>query len=516
MTAGEQGDAQKPARPHPPRWPWPDFAALFLALLGFALSLWVATRYFERIPHIEDEMAFTWQARVIAESGKITTPTPVCPKCFLVPFVVDYQGQRFGKYPLGWPAALAIGEKLGTRELVNPLLAGFSVWLVYLLGRRLFNRPVGLLAAFLTCTSPFFLMNAGSLLSHGWSLFLTLGFTLAWLDLFGAETRIPRGVSLLTAAMCMGMLALTRPLTALGVALPFGLHGAVLLARGPRMVRLRLVGFVLLAGLIASLYLLWQYAVTGDAFLNPYLLWWPYDKVGFGPGVGINPAGHTLAKAWFHTRFSLWVGSHDLFGWPYLSYIMLPFGLWAGRRRLGVWLAAGTALGLVGIYLLYWTPAWIYGPRYYFEGLPAAALLSAAGLAWLGGTFGGRWSRWRRWVVWTLAGLLVAGNLLFYLPQRIGMMYGLYDVRAADLAPFRSAEAKSMPPTLVIVYITNYWVEYGRLLDLSSPLHTSQFIFTIDRGTAMNQQVINAFPERQVWEYHPALDVPLSLEEDQE
>jgi hypothetical protein len=232
--------------------------------------------------------------------------------------------------------------------------------------------------------------------------------------------------------------------------------------------------------------------------------------------VGINPAGHTLAKAWFHTRFSLWVGSHDLFGWPYLSYALLPFGLWAGRKKLGVWLVAGTAIGLVGIYLLYWTPAWIYGPRYYFEGFPAAALLSAAGLAWLGGEMGGKWVRPRRWIIGTLVGLLVAGNLVLYLPQRLGMMYGLYDVRASDLAPFRSKEAESMPPTLVIVQITNYWIEYGRLLDLSSPLLTSQFIFTIDRGTSMNQQVIDAFPGRQIWEYRPPVDASATVEEDQE
>jgi 4-amino-4-deoxy-L-arabinose transferase-like glycosyltransferase len=84
---------------------------------------------------------------------------------FLVPFVVDYEGQRFGKYPLGWPAMLALGIALGARSLVNPLLAGLGVWLTYRLGKRTLGETVGLLAAGLTLTSPFFLLNSGSLLS---------------------------------------------------------------------------------------------------------------------------------------------------------------------------------------------------------------------------------------------------------------------------------------------------------------------------------------------------------------
>ena len=497
---------------HASHWRYFNFAGLLLALAGFGLSLWVAVRYFESLPHIEDEIAYVWQARVIAETGRITTPTPVCPKCFLVPFVVDYGGLRFGKYPPGWPALLAFGEKAGARVLLNPLLAGLSVWLTFLLGRRLFHPAAGLLAAFLTVISPFFLINSGSLLSHAWTLLLGLGFTLAWLDLFDPVERVPRQLTLLVAGLCLGMIALTRPLTAVGVALPFGFHALYLLARGTRAERLRVLAFTLLAGAVTGLYFLWQYAVTGNALLNPYTLWWPYDKVGFGPGIGVSEGGNTLAKAWFHARFSLGVGSHDLFGWPYLSYLFLPFGLFAGRKRVGVWLSAGTALGLVAAYLLYWTPAWLFGPRYYYESLPAAAVLTAGGLTWLSGQAGARlgarrWPRWlprvQRWAVCLAAGLLVAGNIILYLPLRLEMMKGLYNVSAADLAPFRSMEARGLPPTLVIVHVNQDWIEYGRLLDLSSPLFNSQFIFTISQPKEDNLRVMQAFPDRQVWEYTP-------------
>jgi hypothetical protein len=528
-----------------------ETAAFLLVLFAIFSSYWVSVRYFESLPHIEDEIAYVWQARVIAESGQITTLTPVCPRCFLVPFVVDYGGQRFGKYPLGWPALLAIGEKLGARSVVNPLLAGFAAWLVFLLGRRLFNRGVGLLAQFLMVTSPFFLMNSGTLLSHPWSLLLTLGFILAWLDLVSDSSAAPRWVPILTAGLCLGSLVLTRPLTAVGVGLPFGLHGLWLMARGSPQMRLRVLGVGLAAGAVSSLYWLWQYAVTGDALLNPYLLWWPYDKVGFGPGVGVNPLGHSPLKAWVLTTFGLRIGSHDLFGWPYLSFLFLPFGLWAGHRKPAVWMVAGSSLALVAAYALYWTPAWLFGPRYYYESLPGAVILTAAGVFWLAGRLSsietppvnagsprlekaqsrvsilpGRGeiegifpkmtfiTRLRLWGVFLVLGLLVAGNMLFYLPQRLEMMKGLYNVSAADLAPFRSFEAGDMPPTLVIVHVEDNWIGYGRLLDLADPLFRSRFIFTVSQGPVEDQRVIQAFPERQVWDYYPERSMPEKNDDD--
>jgi hypothetical protein len=63
-------------------------------------------------------------------------------------------------------------------------LAGLGIWLTYRLGRRFFSPAVGLLAAGLTLSSPFFLLNSGSLLSHPLGMVLAAAFALAWLELF--------------------------------------------------------------------------------------------------------------------------------------------------------------------------------------------------------------------------------------------------------------------------------------------------------------------------------------------
>ena len=187
-------------------------------------------------------MAYVWQAQAISH-GYLTLPSPALPKSFLVPFVVDYNGQRFGKYPLGWPVVLALGERLGVPYLVNPLLAGLGVWLTYQLGKRLFGATGGLLAAGLTVTSPFFLMNSGSLLTHPLGLVLTSVFALGWLDAFHTPGISKRWLPALAAGAALGLLALTRPLTAVCVGLPFAVHGLILLVRGDWTTRRNLILF---------------------------------------------------------------------------------------------------------------------------------------------------------------------------------------------------------------------------------------------------------------------------------
>src|SRR3990170_6574073 len=188
-TAAGQRPTRRPRRADRASHPGGDIAAAALALLTTAVSLWIAVDIFETIPHVEDEFAYLWQGEVMA-GGRIALPSPAEPESFLVPFVVDHVGLRFGKYPPGWPAALAVGVAAGAPYVVNPLLAGLAVWLTYRLGQRLAGDLAGLLAAVLTATSPMLLMLSGSLMPHMLSLILTLGFVLAWFDLFLPRTKI--------------------------------------------------------------------------------------------------------------------------------------------------------------------------------------------------------------------------------------------------------------------------------------------------------------------------------------
>lgn len=484
-----------------------DRLALVLSLITVLVTYWIAGEVFERVPHLEDEMAFVWQAEVFAR-GRMAVESPECPRCFLQPFVVDYNGLRFGKYPPGWPAVLALGVRFDARDWVNPLLAGLCVWLTYRLVQKLLDEKTALLAAGLTLVSPFFLMNAGSLLSHVWSFFLVLALAFAWFDLLDEKSTIPRWMSLLVAGLSLGLLALTRPLTAVGVALPFFLHGLVLLVRGSTAIRKRVLGVGLISAPVTALLFLWQFGVTGDPLLNPYELWWPYDKIGFGPDVGLNVGGHSPWFAYVNAKFSLKVGASDLFGWPRISWLFLPFGLIAVRKNPRALIVASGAVSLVGVYLLYWIASWLFGPRYYFEGLIGMTMLTAAGIRWLAGRLPPR--PWKDWLptlrfagTVLVVALLVSASVLYYSPARLGSMRGLYGVRRSHLAPFLTPEAQALTPALVIVHPHSHWIEYGTLLELSNPFLDSPFVFTYSRGPELDAGVIARFPDRTVWHYYP-------------
>jgi 4-amino-4-deoxy-L-arabinose transferase-like glycosyltransferase len=483
-----------------------DVAAAALAVLTTAASFYVASEILEGIPHVEDEFAYLWQAEVMAE-GRITLPSPPEPESFLVPFVVDHNGARFGKYPPGWPAVLALGVTAGAAEWVNPLLAGVVVWLTYRLGRRLAGDVAGILAALLTATSPMLLMLSGTLMSHMLSLVLTLAWMVAWFDLFVAAPEVgppggERPIRQFAAGGSLGLLVLTRPATAAAVALPFLVHAVVLLARRrPRAGR----DLAVIAGATAVVALLlpvWQWALTGDARVSPYTLFWPYDRFGFGAGFGPLPEGHSLRQGWINTRLSLHAWQQDLFGWPFLSWIFLLPGLWSLRRRTEGWLAAAIFPSLVVVYAAYWVGSWLLGPRYYVEAVPPLAAISAAGMVWVGGwaTDRARGGRARRLSAAAAVVVLLMVNLVAYAPLRVGGLRGLFGITRAALNAFEEVDPGR---AVVIVRRNPYWHGYGNLLTLVPPFRESGLLLIYERGARIDAATAALFPDRPVFIYDP-------------
>ena len=490
-------------------WVTAGRVAAVLSLAAVLVSYFISATVYNQLPHLEDEFAYIWQAEAIA-SGKLTLESPPSPRHFLVPCVVDYEGQRFGKYPLGWPTVMGIGIALGVRAWVNPLLAGLAVWLTYRLGRKAMGATVGLLAAFLTLTSPFFLINSGSLLSHPLGLVLSAAFALSWLNAFvNKDADQPDRLPLFAAALSLGGLLLTRPLSAVALAVPFAIHGLYMLVRGSWAVRRGLVIFGVVTLMVGSLQFVWQFAATGDPFRNLYTLWWEYDKVGFGEGFGRY--GHNLQLARINTGFSLRAGWRDLFGWGTFSWLFIPLGVFAARRNGPALMVGGVYLSLVVVYSAYWVGSWLFGPRYYYEGLYSLTLLTAAGIALLAGwptTTGERWvsregrARARPLLVTALVAFLVAGNLLFYTPLRLDSMRDLYGISPERLAPFENAQVRSMAPALFVVS-ADHWTEYANLIPLQNANLDTPFLFVISRGNSLDGQLEELFPDRDVYYYDP-------------
>ncbi len=302
--------ALAPARPQGRRIPLPSpgVLAVGVCLLALLAAAWVATAIFDRLPHVEDDVAFLFQARTLA-SGRLLAPAPALPQFFEIPFTVQRDGFWYGKYPPGYPAVLALGVLAGQPWLVEPICGAIAVGLVYLLGRHLYGPWVGLLGAGLTAASPFFLLQAGSFMSHA--------ACLAWATLFlWLFLRARQRLSLwqgLAAGAALGMLFLSRQLTAVGVALPVALWCLADLVGQRRRLGLYLATA---AGFLPFLAILLAYnqLTTGNPLRSAYELYWAYDKIGFGPDVGVR--GHYLADGLLNTRINFDAFATFLFGWP--------------------------------------------------------------------------------------------------------------------------------------------------------------------------------------------------------
>jgi len=488
-----------------------DWIVLLIVLSVIIAAGMIASGIFENMAHLEDEFAYLWQAKVITR-GKLSLPSPDYPTKFLVPFVVDHQGFRFGKYPLGWPVMLSLGVRIGIRNWINPILAGLAIWLVYQLGKKVANEIVGILSAILLGTSPIFLIQAGTLLSHTWSLVLATGFMLFWIDTIHNKDHASDWWKAVISGLCLGLVGLTRPLTMVGLSIPFLIEGLILMIRGskPQRQKILIVGGAAL--LLASLHFVWQLALTGDLLTNPYTLWWPYDKLGFGPGFGVLPSGHSPYQAYLNTKHSMHAGLSDLFGWGMISWIFLPLGLIRSGRYCRVHLLTGVFLSLVILYSAYWVGARLLGPRYYFEALPGLVILTALGISWLAGWTTKvdavnqqpeGWLRYRSPLVVGLVGILIFCNFNFYLPNRLRTLRGLYGIERSDLAPFLSTEAYELTPALIIVH-SDVWMPYGSLLELESPNLDSPYIFAWSSRPNDYQELVNAYlDQRTVIHYFP-------------
>ncbi len=463
---------------------------LLICALAAVATAAISYFAFERLAHLEDEVAYLFQARTMA-MGRLTVPSPSQPDAFWTPFVLDHRGQRFGKYPPGWPAVLGLGELAGLAWLVNPLLSALALYLVYRLGRTLYDERVGLVAATLGLLSPLFLVLGASYLSHMVALVWLLLFSL-WF-VWTAQGR--SGSYAIGAGLALGLVFLTRSLTAVAFAAPFALYALVQVVRREQEYWPRYLLVALGGGAVALLLPVYQWAITGDPWLNPYLLWWPYDRIGFGTGIGAMPGGHSLRYAWINLKQDLSRSATDLLGWPALSWLPLVLGLFLRPRRRRDWLLLAPFLCLVIAYIFYWigSPERLWGPRYYFEGFGVLWLLGAVGLlkTW-------DWAKERpRWVRPALAGALavmVAANLATNLPFRLQEAHGFYGISRAQMAPIEAADLHN---ALVIVYAER-WLEYGAMLGQMSPTLDDDVVFARGDG-ALTADIIAAFPGRTVY-----------------
>lgn len=362
-------------------------------------ALWVSSRVFGRIPHVQDSIAQLFQARIFA-LGRLSAEAPPSPEFFEYTHMILKSGRWYSQYPPGHSVSLLVGVLFGAPWVVNPLLGGLAVVATYFLAAELFDRRTARLAAVLAPFSPFLLFMSSEFMAHASSL--TAATLFLWFYFRAHRTGSLR-IGLASGA-ALAWLLLVRPYSGLAVAAPIVLHALFSLFAGARSAgnarasRAALLGIAAGGALGVALLLLYNLGTTGHATRFGYEeLYGSSHGVGLGKGSWGPPL--TLARGLAQVGNNFVALHRQLFAWPIGSLwpaaLAVALGLIARWRSLqrgdletraagqdaarDLWLFA-TVLSLGAFHVFYWYQDFCFGPRYLYEALGPILILSARGL----------------------------------------------------------------------------------------------------------------------------------------
>lgn len=364
---------------------------IVLGIINALLVWWWVGWERNPAPMIQDEAAYLLQAALFAR-GRWTGNAPPLPEFFAQMHVLT-EPVLASKYPPGLSLLLTPFVAIGFTSLGLMAFAAITGALIFVLARRVAGGFVALLT--------WILWSSGSALLRYQGLFLSQAATVAlWLGAFYfvLEYHARRQSWTLAAiAACVGMLAITRPVTAVALAIPVGIVVLRDVAHA-RAWRAFLLAAVVGAGILAVLPLQ-NRMTTGDWRLSPLVVYstryTPFDFPGFGYTATREVAPlppdldslrafltearrqHTLPALPATLRSRAWYATLDIFtGW---RASLLLFALLGALAMPTVGLVAlAASFGLLLTYAFH--AHWAHWTAYYFEGYPAIVFASATGL----------------------------------------------------------------------------------------------------------------------------------------
>lgn len=369
------------------RWVWILAGSFLIATL---LLAWFA---FERMMHVQDELAYIFQARTYAGGALYVPALPEAARDAFSHYLMESTNDRWiSVFTPGWPAVLSLGVLAGAPWLVNPILGTASIFLGYGVLRRLTDDRSAAVGMLLMAMSPWFIAMSASFMAHTLTLFLLV---LAWALVLKAENSPPAraAVFVFVAGLAMGWMFLSRNLDGL---LLGALTGFFLLWRGgvlrrPSILLCYSLGCVVTGGLI----FLYNIYFTGDPFLttlSDYLhREWAGGSNAYGFGQNIGPPQgwdfmelreheHSPFEGFINTLTNISALHTDFLGWGVGSLALV----WACFLWRPIDLTGRLMLIIVAVVVIahafYWFVASFYiGPRYWFMLFLPLVILSAKG-----------------------------------------------------------------------------------------------------------------------------------------
>jgi hypothetical protein len=347
-----------------------------------------------------DEGAYLFEAHIIQGGGlTMAAPPPAAiPAAEGFEHDIILNGTWFGKFPVGWPAVLAL-LPLRVEWILNPLFGLLLLWLTYRIGVLVLSVEEARGAAFLLVLSAFFTANCLGFMPHLACSVLSAAAVLCYFQHERSSSRL----WIVGLLLCIGIEVQMTQFTAMCVAAVLGAGLAWRLRRNLPQLAFFAVSAVVIGGAAVGLTSAINHQLIGDYFKSPYAF------TPEGTGVSIRPAA--LLENAIHLT-PVWIADTILTSFPFV-FVLAGYGLWRRRRELDLWiLAMPFVLLVVGHLIEMGDSDSPIGGRYYFEGYFGVALVAAAG--WRQMVREARWSMaFRRGLFVTVSAMAAAIVVMF-------------------------------------------------------------------------------------------------------
>jgi hypothetical protein len=478
----------------------PVLGAIWVTVLAAFLAVFI----YERHPHIADEVIYLFHAKYFA-NGMLSVPAPAVPEAFSF-YMIPHESLRwYSIFPPGWPAILALGFLLKIPWLVNPILAGFNILLIYVLLVKIFSRNTARLALLLICISPWYIFMGMNFMAHTFTLTCALLASLAmiWARQTGKiKWAFSSGISI-------GFAFLTRPLDGFILAALLGLWAIGI--GGRRLKYSSLVAFVIGAIVVGAIILPYNKVLTGNVTTFPLNAYYEQyfgpntNALGFGPERGLGwPIdafqGHSPLESVINANLNIFSINTELLGWSIGSLILIGLFLFSRSMGKSDYLMLAVIIAVIGIYSFYWFSGGPdFGARYWYLALIPLIALTARGIQFLRKNVesnpDGKIIRGNRVIVAVLS--LCVFTLLNYIPWRSIDKYHHYlGMRPGILSLAKEHNLKNS-----LVLIRGDWQPDYMSAWIYNPLdfHSDMPIFAWDKNREVRIKLLKAYNDRPVW-----------------
>jgi len=472
------------------RVPAPLYVSVLAPVL-VATTVFLSWYCYRFLPSIPDTVEQYMHAKVMAR-GQWYGRAPVLAWEGYFPshLHIEPDGKWYSRYQPLHIFLISLGHRLSAPWLVNPMLAGLTLVAAYALARRVYDEATARVAGCLVVCSPLILFMSSEYMSHVTAQLTAVVFVLCYAEMVEATIAGHARRAYLFAVgtgLAISGVFLSRPLVAVGIALPVILHGSAMLVRAPRrhLVPSIVAVTAVLPGLIGQLY--YNRLLTGDALLPPYLQ--RHQQV-FGEHEGIAMVLSKTLMEWNQMNVML-------FDWLAPNALLALVAV-CGMSRRYAGLVLGSVLSLTLVNMLNPFSSFTWGPRYVYELAIFLIVLTAAGIVRLPRLLSRVWpavSDVR--VLQGVSILVVVGLFASGWPFLVTADLARYarNYQHNNHGFYTSMLRQSTKPALIFVERAHYQhVAMINPADEREPV-----VFAVDQGRDRNCRLIHYMPTRQAY-----------------